>query len=599
DDPEVARKVSELIAVAMPRSKHAVEQYTGRDGLLHDAGLEEAIEKIYARKVELPGGGYLVVDQTEALVAIDVNSGRYREHSDAETTASKINLAAAREIGRQLRLRDLGGMILIDFIDMRESRNCRAVEKTLRTALVNDRAKSKILKMSAFGIVEMTRQRLGPSLRHSVYCICSHCDGMGLIKSPESQALQALRMLRRAIANEDVIRVEVTVTIPVEHELANRHRAALAALEAVAGKRILLTASADAKGEEIRISCLNTRGTEVAWEMTDHAPSRTPLTTVGFEEVSVIEDETPDDEPPMGTPEISQPAEEPADDDVAPEAHSTEEAPSREGGRRRRRGRRRGGEDRQRTGQQGQQGQPHAPAPGGRDKDQPHAHPDRQGQRPPQGRQESQQRGPQNQQQQRPKQQQQPKPQPQPPKPQPQGQPAQPAPEGSPGVPGENGKSRRRGRRGGRKHRRNRNGAPGLPNGTPAQATPSPASGGESAPATPAQPQPAPAPVRESQPASPPVQPPRVEPAPAPQPAQTEEPAPAWNLTPGPAKAEKPTAVEAPAAETAVPAPAKKARKPRAVAAKRKRAPKKKTSLPDPNAIPEDTLSDDPFSDDV
>ncbi|MCY2931362.1 MAG: Rne/Rng family ribonuclease [Planctomycetota bacterium] len=267
DDPEVARKVSEFIAVAMPRSKHVVEQYTGRDGLFHDAGLEDEIEKIYARKVELPGGGYLVVDQTEALVAIDVNSGRYREHSDAETTASKINLAAAREIGRQLRLRDLGGMILIDFIDMREARNCRAVEKTLRTALVNDRAKSKILKMSAFGIVEMTRQRLGPSLRHSVYCVCSHCDGMGLIKSPESQALQALRILRRAIANEDVIRVEVTVTIPVEHELANRHRAALAALEAAAGKRILLTASDDLKGEEIRINCLNTRGTEVAWEL--------------------------------------------------------------------------------------------------------------------------------------------------------------------------------------------------------------------------------------------------------------------------------------------------------------------------------------------
>ena len=128
DTDAVAAKAQDFLRVAMPRTRNTIELYTGKGGLFHDAGLEEEIESIYSRRVELPSGGSLVIDQTEALVAIDVNSGRFRAHSNAETTALKTNQEAAKEIGRQLRLRDMGGVIVMDFIDMREKKNRRAVE---------------------------------------------------------------------------------------------------------------------------------------------------------------------------------------------------------------------------------------------------------------------------------------------------------------------------------------------------------------------------------------------------------------------------------------------------------------------------------------
>ncbi|MCD6304131.1 MAG: Rne/Rng family ribonuclease, partial [Planctomycetes bacterium] len=224
DSEPVARRVAEFLRVAVPRGKHVVEVYTGKLGLFFEYGLEAEIEKIHARRVELPSGGSLVIDQVEALVAIDVNSGRYRQHSDAETTALKINLQAAGEIVRQLKLRDLGGVIVIDFIDMREERNRRALERTLREALKNDRAKTKVLRISAFGLVELTRQRLGPSLRQSLYDRCPHCDGMGMIQSSESLALTVMRNIQRACADENVSHVEAAVPEAIAYRLINYQR---------------------------------------------------------------------------------------------------------------------------------------------------------------------------------------------------------------------------------------------------------------------------------------------------------------------------------------------------------------------------------------
>ena len=264
DDEADVRRVKELLSVALPRGKNVVELYDGKEGLFHRHGLEAEIEKIYSHRVELASGGSIVIDQTEALVAIDVNSGRFRKHSDAETTALKINQEAAGEIARQLSLRDLGGVIIIDFIDMREERNRRAVERSLRTAIRSDRAKTKVLRISNFGIVEMTRQRLGPSLKSNMYHSCRACAGTGVIKSEESQALSIMRSLRNVCADDDVARVNVHVTPPVAHHLANYHRRQISELEAETEKTIIVEADTMIRGDEVRISCTNARGTAVA-----------------------------------------------------------------------------------------------------------------------------------------------------------------------------------------------------------------------------------------------------------------------------------------------------------------------------------------------
>ncbi len=266
DTEDVAFSVREFLDMAVPRSKQTIKLYRGREGLFHEFGLEQEIEKVYSRRVELKSGGSLIVDQAEALVAIDINSGKFKDHSDAETTALKINQEAAEEILRQLRLRDLGGVVVIDFIDMRQERNRRSVEKIIREGLKKDRAKTKVLKMSSFGIVELTRQRVRPSLKHAMYNECRRCRGMGLIKSEESQALLVLRSLQRATAVEDIHRVEVSVTPEVAHHLLNFQRPRLAAMEEEASARIIIQMDDTLAGEEMQIVCKNHRGSVINWE---------------------------------------------------------------------------------------------------------------------------------------------------------------------------------------------------------------------------------------------------------------------------------------------------------------------------------------------
>ncbi len=266
DKPTDALKIKEFLDVAMPRGKHVIQLYVGKDGLFHDYGLEEEIEKIYSRRVELPSGGSLVIDQAEALVAIDVNSGRFREHSDAETTATKINLQAAEEIARQLRLRDLGGVIIIDFIDMREERNRRAVEKAMREAMKPDRAKVKIQRISAFGIVEMTRQRMRPSLKDSIYALCPACNGTGHLKSEESLSLEIMRTLQRLCHLEAVAHIRLAVAPIIAHHLCNYRRRQLGCLEDSCGKTVVVEADGQLRGDEVKITCTDKRGSEVAWE---------------------------------------------------------------------------------------------------------------------------------------------------------------------------------------------------------------------------------------------------------------------------------------------------------------------------------------------
>src|SRR5262249_39893514 len=165
DDPQIHQQIVEFTQKLMPECVDRVRLYTGPKPLFHAYGIETDFEKIFARRIELPSGGSIVFDQTEALVAIDVNSGRTRTDGfDFEAIALKTNLEAVPEVARQIRLRDLGGILVVDFIDMTKPSNLRRVERAFRDAMSNDRARSKIGRISQFGLLELTRQRLGPGI---------------------------------------------------------------------------------------------------------------------------------------------------------------------------------------------------------------------------------------------------------------------------------------------------------------------------------------------------------------------------------------------------------------------------------------------------
>ena len=231
DNKEVAERVKDVIKISSPRSRNRVDLYENPVPLFHQANIEGEIEMMYSRHVPLPSGGSLVIDSTEAVVAIDVNSGKNRDNNDAEMTAFRTDMEAADEIPRQLKLRDLGGVIICDFIDLRFERHRRELEERLFENFKNDRAKTKVLRMSQFGIIEITRQRMRPSLKRSIYYDCPHCKGAGLIKTPESLNLDVMRKLAIALNDQKVVRVELSVCPDIAFYLLNSKRAALTELE--------------------------------------------------------------------------------------------------------------------------------------------------------------------------------------------------------------------------------------------------------------------------------------------------------------------------------------------------------------------------------
>ncbi len=263
DDAETAKKAQEFLHLAMPRSKATVDLHTEREPLFHRYRIEEEIEKINMRHVPLPSGGSLVIDSTEALVAIDVNSGRYRATDDAEEAAFKINVEAAEEIARQLRLRDLGGLIVCDFIDMRVDRHKRTVERALRGALKRHKERAKILKMSAFGLIEMTRQRQGPSLKRNIYYDCPQCRGSGLVKMPHSVILDVVRILQLTTHHEKVRKVIVTVASDVAFQLLNNKRAVISRIERETGKQVVIRGDAGFTSDQVDYACEDSRGRPV------------------------------------------------------------------------------------------------------------------------------------------------------------------------------------------------------------------------------------------------------------------------------------------------------------------------------------------------
>jgi len=268
DEPQAFERAKEFLQIVMPRYVSRLHLYEGKEPLFHKYKIEDEITKIHQRKVPLPQGGSIVIDQTEALVAIDVNSGNFRAEDSAEETAYQMNLQAAREIARQLRLRDLGGVIVNDFIDMRKDRHRRGVERALRDAMKRDRARTKILRTSPFGLIEMTRQRIRPSLKKSVYKDCVCCLGTGVVKSAESMAIEVVRLLILAGQREDISKVSVTVEDEVATYLNNKKRREMARIEDQGNMQVQIFGLKGVSPEHILIECQDSNGREVKFSGT-------------------------------------------------------------------------------------------------------------------------------------------------------------------------------------------------------------------------------------------------------------------------------------------------------------------------------------------
>jgi ribonuclease E len=263
DEPKAFERAKEFLQIVMPRYVNRLKLYEGREPLFQKYNLDEEIALINQRKVPLRNGGSLVIDQTEALVAIDVNSGNFRTDGSAEESAYQLNQIAAKEIARQLRLRDLGGVVVNDFIDMRKERNRRGVERTLRDAVRRDRARTKILRTSPFGLIEMTRQRIRPSIKRSVYKECPSCAGSGLVKSSESMAIEVARKLQMVTSGKQVARVIVTVEEEVANYLNNKKRRDLVQLEQDNNVEVQVISKEGLSPEFLKIDCQDANGREV------------------------------------------------------------------------------------------------------------------------------------------------------------------------------------------------------------------------------------------------------------------------------------------------------------------------------------------------
>jgi ribonuclease E len=232
DDPAAFQKAQEYMQRFMPPdAQRRLKMYTDDIPLFTRFQIESQIESAYAHKVQLPSGGSIVIDYTEALVSIDINSARATRGSDIEATALNTNLEAADEVARQLRIRDIGGLIVIDFIDMESTRNQREVEDRLRDAMKMDRARIQIGRLSRFGLLEMSRQRLRPSLGETSHLVCPRCVGIGSIRSVESMALAILRLIGEELRKDRTSRVVAQVPVEVATYLINEKREWMRALE--------------------------------------------------------------------------------------------------------------------------------------------------------------------------------------------------------------------------------------------------------------------------------------------------------------------------------------------------------------------------------
>ena len=334
------REAKDFMRMLMPSHAKSVKPYREQTPLFASFGVESQLDAMFSNTVTLKSGGYLVINQTEALVAIDINSGRSTREHNIEDTALKTNLEAAEEISRQLRLRDLAGLIVIDFIDMEENRNNRAVEKKLKECLKDDRARIQVGRISAFGLLEMSRQRIRTGVLESSSVPCPHCAGAGMIRSTPSVALQILRALEETLIKSASHNLTVRTRPEVALYVLNQKRAHLADLETRFA--IAISVSTDA-------NLLGTRYFEV--ERGEFVGNEGRVIPTSFKAEAIASDV--DDEALDAAAEAAAlDAETDGTEAVAAEAQGQSERGEGENGRRRRRRRRR-----RRGGERDEQGQ--------------------------------------------------------------------------------------------------------------------------------------------------------------------------------------------------------------------------------------------------
>jgi ribonuclease E len=243
DDKETWLEIKDFMKVISPRHQKRVRLYKEKVPIFSEYGIEKQIEQIYSNRVPLKGGGSIVIDSTEALISIDVNSGRSTRSRGVETTAYKTNLEAAREIAKHLRLRDIGGLVVIDFIDMKDPKHVRDLIKQVKEETKRDRAKMSFSNISKFGIMELSRQRLRPSIESKSYQICEFCQGRGIVRSVEATAVSFLRQIWLGVSKGDIETVTCMLPSNVTTYLLNKKRAELAELEKRYGVNIEIQAN--------------------------------------------------------------------------------------------------------------------------------------------------------------------------------------------------------------------------------------------------------------------------------------------------------------------------------------------------------------------
>ncbi|HYE61842.1 MAG TPA: Rne/Rng family ribonuclease [Phycisphaerales bacterium] len=359
-DNELAlRRASRFMKIVAPRGTTKLLHFPDKTPMFHAFGIERQIALIHAREVPLPSGGRLVIDQTEALVAIDVNSGKSRDSRDAETNAYQTNLEAVDEICRQLRLRDMGGIVINDLIDMRDSRHRKDIEGRFKERLKRDRAKTTVLQISEFGILEMTRQRMRPSHESVHFTDCPTCRGRGMLQRPDSVAADALRDMAAILDWEKVNKCEMVVAPRVASELLSTKRQLLGRTERTYGKHVDVRVSETVPVDRVTFYAYDQQGADI--DTTSLPNPKKPRNLVQWEEpaaedwaVSPEEEAAalpPEPEPEVAEEDLAHPIEfDEADDGaggLARGGSADSEGGEGEGGRKRRR-RRRGGRGRTR-----------------------------------------------------------------------------------------------------------------------------------------------------------------------------------------------------------------------------------------------------------
>ncbi|MEM7682556.1 MAG: Rne/Rng family ribonuclease [Planctomycetota bacterium] len=361
DNARGARQISDFLSVVAPRSKTEVIYYNDSVPLFYRKDIERQIGLISSRESPLPSGGALVIDQTEAMVAIDVNSGKSRSARDAETNAYETNKEAADEVCRQLRLRDLGGLVVVDFIDMMAAKHRKAIEQQVRKNLKLDRSRTRIGAISQFGLMEMTRQRMRPSLRSSTETECRHCQGRGFTQSAESVLLSVMRRLAVVMHLPTARKVELTISPDVAFHLLNRKRAQLTRLEDRTGTQVLVRVGGSSL-DFVDIQAFDEGGKPLAVAPSDGPAALPPLQDGALQRIEDVrrsgefeDDQALDqldaeaplsEEPEDDTPEAREPGASPSYDPAQAEADEQAD----DGPKKKRRRRRRGGRKRRKSG---------------------------------------------------------------------------------------------------------------------------------------------------------------------------------------------------------------------------------------------------------